>query len=145
MFDMFGNANLLWRCGKTQQPTGPRAFFKKFQQDDNGAVTVDFAVVTSLAVILGVGASQATLNGARAFAMDMAEAMGDIQPPPMDDAGNGNGNGNGGNGNGGNGNGNGGNGSGSGNSGNGNGNNGNGNGNGNNGNGGNGNNGRGNR
>ena len=77
---IYKNKQLLSCGAKYKRPTGPRAFFKKFQQDESGVATVDFVIITTMAVIFGAGVSQAALNGTRAFATDVVAALGADQP-----------------------------------------------------------------
>ncbi len=90
---IYRNKQLLSCGAQNRRPTGPRAFFKKFQQDESGVATVDFVIITTIAVIFGAGMAQAALNGTRAFATDVVAALGANQPSVVGTGNNGDGNG----------------------------------------------------
>lgn len=73
--------------------------FKKFQQDESGVATIDFAIITAMSVVLGLGMSQALLNETRAFATEMASALRAVEATAGGNGGGDSGNGNNGGGN----------------------------------------------
>ena len=91
MSGTFKNKLFLSRCAQDNNRVGPHAFFRNFQQDESGVTTIDFAILAALTVVFGLGISQATLNGTRAFATDVVAALGATQP--INNGGNGGGDG----------------------------------------------------
>ena len=50
-------------------------FIKNFRNDEDGAVTVDFVVLTAAIVLLGLAVGAAIQNGARTLANDIEDAL----------------------------------------------------------------------
>ncbi len=54
-------------------------FFKSFRKSEDGAVTVDFVVLTAAIVLLGLAVGSAIGSGATALAADIAGDLGTVQ------------------------------------------------------------------
>ena len=52
-------------------------FIKNFRNDEDGAVTVDFVVLTAAIVLLGLAVGTAISNGAEDLANEIQEALND--------------------------------------------------------------------
>ena len=52
-------------------------FIKNFRNDEDGAVTVDFVVLTAAIVVLGLAVGTAVSNGAQNLGNEIAGALGD--------------------------------------------------------------------
>jgi Flp pilus assembly pilin Flp len=50
-------------------------FIKNFRNDEDGAVTVDFVVLTAAIVVLGLAVGTAVSNGARGLANDIEATL----------------------------------------------------------------------
>lgn len=50
-------------------------FIEKFRKDEEGAVTVDFVVLTAAIVVLGLAVGTAISNGARGLANDIENSL----------------------------------------------------------------------
>lgn len=57
-------------CRQSAKPTGFRLSFQRFQNDESGAVTVDYTVLSSIIVVLGLSVSQPLLGAATDFVED---------------------------------------------------------------------------
>lgn len=55
-------------------------FIKNFRNDEDGAVTVDFVVLTAAIVVLGLAVGTAVSNGATGLANEIEDAL-DAQDP----------------------------------------------------------------
>ncbi len=51
-------------------------FIEKFRNDEDGAVTVDFVVLTAAIVLLGLAVGAAISSGAEGLANDIENALG---------------------------------------------------------------------
>lgn len=51
-------------------------FIKNFRNDEDGAVTVDFVVLTAAIVVLGLAVGTAVSNGATGLANDIENSLG---------------------------------------------------------------------
>lgn len=51
-------------------------FIKKFRNDEDGAVTVDFVVLTAAIVVLGLAVGGAVSRGATGLANDIENSLG---------------------------------------------------------------------
>jgi len=54
-------------------------FIKNFRNDEDGAVTVDFVVLTAAIVILGLAVGTAISNGAESLANEIEDALGNSE------------------------------------------------------------------
>ena len=50
-------------------------FIKNFRNDEDGAVTVDFVVLTAAIVVLGLAVGTAVSNGAKGLANDIEASL----------------------------------------------------------------------
>lgn len=50
---------------------------KNFRKDEDGAVTVDFVVLTAAIVVLGLAVGTAISNGARGLANEIEDSLGE--------------------------------------------------------------------
>jgi Flp pilus assembly pilin Flp len=56
-------------------------FIKNFRNDEDGAVTVDFVVLTAAIVLLGLAVGTAVSDGAKTLANDIeADLIGQVTP-----------------------------------------------------------------
>lgn len=53
-------------------------FIKNFRNDEDGAVTVDFVVLTAAIVVLGLAVGTAVSNGATGLANDIETSLGNM-------------------------------------------------------------------
>ncbi|WP_341367073.1 hypothetical protein [Yoonia sp. BS5-3] len=53
-------------------------FIKNFKNDEDGAVTVDFVVLTAAIVLLGLAVAAAIRTGAQDLANDIQDELGNI-------------------------------------------------------------------
>ena len=59
-------------------------FIKNFRNDEDGAVTVDFVVLTAAIVVLGLAVGTAVSNGATNLGNEIAGALGDSKQDLVD-------------------------------------------------------------
>lgn len=57
-------------------------FIKNFRNDEDGAVTVDFVVLTAAIVLLGLAVGTAISTGARGLANDIQNALDNQEVEP---------------------------------------------------------------
>ena len=55
-----------------------KKFFEKFSRDEDGAVTVDFVVLTAAIVVLGLAVGTAVTRGASGLANDIETSLNDM-------------------------------------------------------------------
>ena len=55
-------------------------FLEKFRQDENGAITVDFVVLTAAIVTLGLVVGATISRGAEGLANDITNTMDNMDP-----------------------------------------------------------------
>ncbi|WP_400083295.1 Flp family type IVb pilin [Yoonia sp. R78084] len=53
-------------------------FIENFRNDEDGAVTVDFVVLTAAIVVLGLAVGTAVSNGATGLANDIEDSLGNM-------------------------------------------------------------------
>ena len=53
-------------------------FIKNFRNDEDGAVTVDFVVLTAAIVVLGLAVGTAVSNGAKGLANEIETSLGEM-------------------------------------------------------------------
>ena len=53
-------------------------FIKNFRNDEDGAVTVDFVVLTAAIVVLGLAVGTAVSNGAEGLANEIESSLGNM-------------------------------------------------------------------
>ena len=56
------------------------SIFSKFCRDEDGAITVDFVVLTAAIVTLGLVVGGTISNGAEGLANDIEDTMGNMDP-----------------------------------------------------------------
>jgi len=59
-------------------------FYKKFALDTEGAVTVDWVVLTATVVGLGIGVVAVLLNGSNALGSKLADSMANAEVNQLD-------------------------------------------------------------
>ena len=57
-------------------------FIQNFRNDEDGAVTVDFVVLTAAIVLLGLAVGAAISSGARGLANDIQDELENVQVAP---------------------------------------------------------------
>ncbi|WP_322890037.1 MULTISPECIES: hypothetical protein [unclassified Yoonia] len=57
-------------------------FIKNFRNDEDGAVTVDFVVLTAAIVLLGLAVGAAIQSGARGLANNIEDALQAVEVTP---------------------------------------------------------------
>jgi Flp pilus assembly pilin Flp len=57
-------------------------FIKNFRNDEDGAVTVDFVVLTAAIVLLGLAVGAAIQSGARGLANDIKSELENVEVAP---------------------------------------------------------------
>lgn len=58
-------------------------FIKNFRNDEDGAVTVDFVVLTAAIVLLGLAVGSAIGGAARELGNNIADEIGDVEVDPF--------------------------------------------------------------